>query len=284
LSSDSASSTHNCSNVDGTSFGRFLGVMGERIEINGHPTWVDQRGDGGDTIVLLHGGMSNSDTLLDVLCAPLLERHRLVAFDRRGHGFTADTDAPFHYDDMATETIGVLEKVVNGPANLVGWSDGGIVGLLVALRRPDLVDRLVLIGVNFHFEGVLPLELDPSSPVAAMMVQSYADRSPDGEEHFGDVFGKFLTMMATEPMLTVDDLVNVTAPTLVMVGDDDLMVLNHTCALYEALPAGQLCVVPRASHGLPLEYPDETARQVLNFLAADLPPDTLMPTRRVTPR
>ena len=123
--------------------------MGERLEINGHPTWVDQRGDNGDPILLLHGGMSNSDLLLDTFGTPLAQRHRLVAFDRRGRGFTADTDAPFHYADMATETIGVLEKIIGGRAHLVGWSDGGIVGLLVALRRPDLVDRLVLIGVNF---------------------------------------------------------------------------------------------------------------------------------------
>jgi pimeloyl-ACP methyl ester carboxylesterase len=254
--------------------------MGERVEINGHPTWVEQRGDTGDTIVLLHGGMSNSDTLLDVLGAPLAHGHRLVAFDRRGHGYTADTDAPFHYDAMATEAIGVLEDVVGGPAHLVGWSDGGIVGLLVALDRPDLVDRLVLIGVNFHHDGVLPLEMDPSSPLAATMVQSYAERSPDGADHFDDVFGKFLAMATTEPTLTVDDLRRVVAPTLVMVGDDDLIALDHTCALYEALPAGQLCIVPRASHGLPLEQPDETARIVLGFLAADLPPDTVMPVRR----
>ena len=87
-------------------------------------------------------------------------------------------------------------------------------------------------------------------------------------------------MVTTEPTLTVDDLTKVTTPTLVMVGDDDLITLDHTCALYESLPAGQLCVVPRASHGLPLEYPEETARNVLGFLAADLPPATLMPVRR----
>ena len=255
-------------------------MMGERIEINGHPTWVEQRGETGDTILLLHGGMSNSDTLLDVLSTPLTQRHRLVAFDRRGHGFTADTDAPFHYDDMATEAIGVLEKIVGGPAHLIGWSDGGIVGLLVALARPDLVNRLVLIGVNFHFEGVLPMEFDSSSPVPDMMMQSYVERSPDGAEHFDAVFGKFMTMVSTEPTLTVDDVRRVTAPTLVMVGDDDLIELSHTCALYESLAAGQLCVVPRASHGLPLEYPEETARAVLGFLAADLPPETLMPSRR----
>lgn len=255
--------------------------MGERIDINGHPTWVEQRGDSGDPILLLHGGLSNSDLLLDALSAPLAERHRLVAFDRRGHGFTADTDAPFHYSDMATEAIGVLENVIGGRAHLVGWSDGGIVGLLVALRRPDLVDRLVLIGVNFHFDGVLPIELDPNSPVTAALMQSYVERSPDGEAHFADVVGKGMTMISTEPTLTVDDLSKVTAPTLVMVGDDDLIDLTHTCALYESLPAGQLCVVPRASHALPLEYPDETARQVLSFLEAAEPPSTLMPTRRV---
>lgn len=256
------------------------GVMAERIEINGHPTWVEQRGETGDTVVLLHGGLSNSDAMLDTIGAPLAERHRLVAFDRRGHGFTADTDAAFHYDDMATETIGVLEDVVGGPAHVVGWSDGGIVGLLVALARPDLVSRLVLIGANFHHDGILPLDLDPSSSLPEMMMQAYAERSPDGAEHFEVVYAKFLAMATTEPMLTVDDLRRVTAPTLVLVGDDDLIQLNHTCALYESLPAGQLCVVPRASHALPLEYPDDTARIVLSFLSADLPPQTVMPIRR----
>jgi pimeloyl-ACP methyl ester carboxylesterase len=88
--------------------------MGEHLDIGGHPTWVDQRGSGPATVILLHGGVSNSDLLLDAIGAPLAERHRLVAFDRRGHGYTADTSAPFHYEDMATETIGVLEAVVGG--------------------------------------------------------------------------------------------------------------------------------------------------------------------------
>src|SRR6185295_13853574 len=119
--------------------------MGERVEINGHPTWVDQHGSADKTILIMHGGLSNSDTLEGLINA-LAERYRVVAFDRRGHGRTADTDEPFHYDDMATEAIGVLEQVVGGPAHIVGWSDGGNVGLLVAMRRPDLVERMVVIG------------------------------------------------------------------------------------------------------------------------------------------
>src|SRR5215217_2476591 len=102
--------------------------MGETVDINGHPTWVDQRGSGDTTILMLHGGLSNSDAL-EALTRTLAERYRVVAFDRRGHGRTADTDAAFHYDDMASETITVLEQVIGGPAHLVGWSDGGIVAL-----------------------------------------------------------------------------------------------------------------------------------------------------------
>jgi pimeloyl-ACP methyl ester carboxylesterase len=78
----------------------------------------------------------------------------------------------------------------------------------------------------------------------------------------------------------VDDLAAITAPTLVLVGDDDLIALAHTAALFEALPAGQLAVVPSASHALPLERPEETARIIGNFLTAGDEPPTMMPVRR----
>lgn len=90
-----------------------------------HPTRVEDRGGSGTPLLLLHGGLSNSDELLNSIGPGLSKSYRVVAFDRRGHGYTADTDADFHYAGMAAETIGVLEKVVDGAAHLVGWSDGG---------------------------------------------------------------------------------------------------------------------------------------------------------------
>jgi pimeloyl-ACP methyl ester carboxylesterase len=254
--------------------------MGEHIEIDGVSTWTETRGSGDRTVVLLHGGFGNGDDLLDSIGRGLEARFRLVAFDRRGHGRTADTDEPFHYDDMAVHAIGVLEHLdAASEVHLVGWSDGGIVAMLVALRRPDLVDRLVLIGANFHVEGIdLPDPGDGAPPPT--MLEAYASRSPDGADHFPVVAAKTMAMFSTEPTLTTDELARIGHPTLVLVGDDDAVRLDHTAALYDALPAGRLCVVPGASHGVVFEHPGLVAAIITDFLDGPEPPETIMPARR----
>ena len=254
--------------------------MSGYTQINGHPTWTTEAGHGAQTVLLLHGGLSNSD-LLEVIGGPLAERYRVVAFDRRGHGRTADTDEDFHYDDMATETVGVLETVVGGRAHLVGWSDGGIIALLVAQRRPDLVDRMVVIGANYHYNGIHEIASggEPSEALQSLAA-AYAERSPDGPEHFEAVARKTFTLFGSEPTMTVEDLAGITAPTLVMSGDDDLPTLEHTVSLYEALPGGQLAVLPAASHAVVLEKPALVTDLILEFLAQELPPRTFMPHRR----
>ena len=251
-----------------------------RIDVDGLSTWIETRGSGEHTIVLLHGGVGNSDDLLDSIGAELVDAFRVVAFDRRGHGRTADTDAPFHYDDMAAHAIAVLERIdAAPPLHLVGWSDGGIVAMLVALNRPDLVDRLVLIGTNFHIDGLHPMEMGDMEPPPAM-VEAYAARSPDGADHFRVVAEKGMAMMTTEPTLTTDDVARLQHPTLVLVGDDDVVRLDHTVALYEALPAGRLCVVPGASHAVVMEQPGFVAAVIEEFLLGPEPPETIIPIRR----
>jgi len=168
----------------------------------------------------------------------------------------------------------------NRPAHLVGWSDGGIVALLVALRQPELVRKLVVIGTNYHYNGTVPFDLDPQSPMAQELGRAYIERSPDGPEHLDVVFGKSVAMFTTEPTLTTTDIAQINQPVLVIVGDDDVVTLPHTLSLYEALPEGQLAVVPGASHGLPLEQPETVAGLISNFLAAAEPPRTFMPIRR----
>ncbi len=250
------------------------------LDIDGHPTWVEDGGGAGAPLLLLHGGLSNSDALLSTLGTGLSADYRVIAYDRRGHGYTADTDADFHYGDMARETISVLKKVVGGPAHWVGWSDGGIVALLVALARPDLVKKMVVISTNYHVDGLAPVDMDPESPALQEFGQGYAERSPDGPGHFAEVVRKSLRLSTTEPKLTAGDVARIQQPVLVIAGDDDLVTLAHTVSLYEALPNGQLAVVPGASHGVPLEQPALLASLILPFLASVGPPRTLIPVRR----
>ena len=100
--------------------------MGAYIEIGELKTWYDEQGRG-DPLVLLHGGMGSNATW----AAQIPEfgtRFRVLAPERRGHGHTPDLEGPLSYDVMSADTIGFLDAVVDGPAYLVGWSDGGVVG------------------------------------------------------------------------------------------------------------------------------------------------------------
>jgi pimeloyl-ACP methyl ester carboxylesterase len=154
---------------------------------------------------------------------------------------------------------------------------------LVALRRPDLVRRMVLIGTNFHHEGTRPFGQDPAMQATfEAMKAEYGQRSPDGAAHFQAMLAKATELMETEPRLTTNDLVEVSIPTLVLVGDDDVIELAHTVALYEALPAGRLAVIPAASHMVPIEQPRLVGQLIADFLEAPEPPQTMMPSRRST--
>ena len=251
------------------------------ISLNGHPTWtyVSKRKKK-PSLVLLHGGMSSSGSLLRNLAPHFDKNYRIAAFDRRGHGRTADTDAPFHYEEMADETIAFLEHL-GGKHYVVGHSDGGNVALIVAMRRPDLLKRVVLVGANYHFDGMRPMPMfHLEGEQFEEWATKYGELSPSGKEHARDVITKTLHMFDTEPAFSVDDLAKITVPMLVMAGDDDLMELSHTTSMYEAVPGAQLAIVPGTSHAVLKEKTKLSAKLIRNFFEDDYPPVTYQPSRR----
>jgi pimeloyl-ACP methyl ester carboxylesterase len=130
--------------------------------------YYEEDGDG-EPLVLLHPGLADSRAFEEYLPA-FVERFRVFRPDRRGHGRTADVDGPITYDVMADETIAFLEQVVGGSAHLLGHSDGAPVGLLVALKRPDLVRRLVFSAGVFHHDGWMPGAIDLDDETVAFFV------------------------------------------------------------------------------------------------------------------
>jgi len=160
-----------------------------------------------------------------------------------------------------------------------------ILGLLVGRARPDLIRRLVTVGSNFHGDGLLHSSLwtegSPDDEAWAGPRQHYSRVSPDSADRFSIIFAKLQQMWRDgQPQLTMEDLRNIEVPVLVMAGDDDAIDHRHTIALYEALPHGQLAVIPGASHAVFMEKPELLNRIILDFLAEEGDPQTILPIRR----
>jgi pimeloyl-ACP methyl ester carboxylesterase len=240
-------------------------------------TWYDERG-AGEPLVLLHGGVVDSRFFAPNIDA-LAARFHVFAPDFRGHGHTPDVDGPFSYAAFAEDTIDFLDQVVGGPAHLVGHSIGAGVALYVAVRRPDLVRRLVLVSGAFHHDGLISTdELDVDQVVAAFGA-SYGEVSPDGEDHYATVVRKVAEMDLRDPSMVESDLSAVTSPTLIVASDDDIITLEHTVALYRGIEHSELAVVPGTSHFLTQEKPEQCNRIILDFLTED-PVPTVAPMRR----
>jgi len=238
--------------------------------------WHDERG-AGDPLVLLHGGLTDSRCFSGSLDG-LADTFRLYLPDRRGHGRTPDAPGPITIDLMARDTIAFLETTVGGPSRLLGYSAGGTVALRVAMRRPDLVERLVLISTVYDVDGLVFKPQAGAEPPAEV-VDAYAEVSPDGRDHFPVVVGKIAQAAGTERGLDPVDLRSVTARTLVLAGDDDLVTLDHTVSLYRALPTAELAVLPNASHLLLMERAETVRALVRQFLTTPAAP-TFMPLSR----
>lgn len=239
--------------------------MAARVQLGEVDTYYEEDGSG-DPLVLLHPGLADSRAFESNL--PGLAKHfRVYRPDRRGHGRTPDVEGPITYEQMAQDTIAFLERVVGGPAYILGHSDGAVVALLVALRRPDLVRRLVFASAVFHHDGWAPGAIDLDEETTAFFVDHWGAVAPDGPEHFPVVADKLHRMHSEEPTLTAADLVGYPGPALVMVGDeDDEIPIEHTLALRTGLPDAQLAVIPDGGHGMIAGRPDLCNLVITEFL------------------
>lgn len=225
------------------------------VDVDGLRVWHEVSGTG-EPVALLHGAFAGASSFAAQTPELVAAGYRVHVPERRGHAHTPDVEGPLTYSAMADDTIAYLQQEITQPAHLIGWSDGAVVALLVAQRRPDLVSRMVLIGQYYNFAGRRPgtaLDQFLESPEAVTYLRGDYDAiSPDGPEHFPVVYAKTMHMIRTEPDIDLDTLATVSVPTLVLQGDEDEVTLEHGAAVVAALPAARLAVLP-GTHGLPLE-------------------------------
>ena len=233
----------------------------------------------GPPLLLVHGN-GGSIGWLAAQIEFFKKTHRVIVMDSRDQGRSSDSAAPLTYEKMTDDLAALLDHLQTGPVDVVGWSDGGIEALLMGLRHPGKVRKLVAMAANLNPEAIYP-ETDKLVKDMLAAIPPEAQNTPEGRREL-----KVTSLMLTEPHIDLTQLKAITAPTLILSGDHDLIRLDHTVAIYEALPNAQLAVFPHSTHLVPFDDPQLFNSTIERFLTTpfkkkDRIPDTMASFKRL---
>lgn len=222
----------------------------------------------GDPILLIHGGLGNADIWSNQV-ADLMKDHLVIVADSRGHGRSTRTEEPFGYDLMSSDYLALLDYLKVDKVDLVGWSDGGIIGLDIAMSHPERLKHLFAQAANITTDGV-----DPGVGTNAVfgsyidwMGQVYRQISPTPDQY--DAFvTQISNMWATQPNWTDEQVGKITVPTAIVLGDhDEAITRAHTDHMAKVIPGAELIILKDASHFAMLQAPDEYTAAIRAFIA-----------------
>jgi pimeloyl-ACP methyl ester carboxylesterase len=215
----------------------------------------------GPPVLVLHGGLGYIEDMSFQIMA-LAKSHFVIAVDSRGHGRSTGANGPLSYSLMSDDMVKVLDSLKINRVDAVGWSDGGITGLDLAIRHPERIRRLVAISANYNPDG---LGYTPSVNEVPRIALRYWLLAPNPAQ-WPDLYRNVIAMWRTQPQYTLNDLGHIRAPTLVMAGEYDLIKRVHTDQLAKAIPGSYESIIPHATHLVPIEKPDIVNSKILNFL------------------
>ena len=234
--------------------------VGKYASIRGFNMYYESYGSG-EPLLLIHG---NSGSIADFTNQiPFFSQHyRVIIADNRSHGKSIDTKDSLSYEMMADDFAGLLDHLNIDSAQVIGWSDGGINGLLLASRHPKKVKKLAVTGANL-------------TPDAGISVDPWV---VENENHYVDSLShlpaslenkrliKLHHMMQVQPQIRPSVLAKIQCPTLVIGGDHDVIVPRHTLEIAELIPKSYLWILPNSGHSTPIYYKDIFNSIVLDFL------------------
>lgn len=242
------------------------GAQHGRADVNGIHLYYATIGRG-SPVILLHGGLSNSDYFGHQVRS-LMKHHQVIVVDSRGHGRSSRDAQPFGYDLMTDDVVALMDTLKLRRADLVGWSDGAIIGIDMAIRHPDRVGKVVAFAANTRPEGVIPgVEKNPT--FAAFIRRGgdeYRRLSPTPKEY--DAFvAQIGRMWASQPNWSDAQLKAIRTPVLVMDGDHDEAIKRaHTEYIAATIPGAGLQILPDTSHFAMLQDPEAFNFAVEHFL------------------
>jgi len=204
----------------------------------------------GEPLLIVHGNGGSIGTMAAQI-AFFLTRYRVIAMDSRDQGKSGDSPGPITYEKMTDDLAALLDHLKAGPVNVLGWSDGGIEALLLGIRHPAKVKKIAAMAANLN------PSTDAVYPETWAMARSMIDAIPaavkDTPQGRREI--KVTTMMFSEPNIPASALETITAPTLVLAADHDLIRDEHTLEIFHRVPNSQLCIFPNATHMVPFDDP-----------------------------
>ncbi len=233
--------------------------------VNGIRLWYAVYGHG-DPVILVHGGLANSD-YWGLQIPVLARRYQVIVLDSRGHGRSTRTAAPIGYDAMAADVLALMDTLHIGKAALVGWSDGAIIGLDIAIHQPERLTRLFAFAANSDPSGVKDVD---KSPVFTAYIdrasREYAKLSPTPKE-FKAFLDNISRMWESEPHFTAAELRGIKVPTWIVDADhDEAIKRENTDYMAAQIPGAGELILPAVSHFALLQDPAMFNEALLRFL------------------
>ncbi len=239
-------------------------------EVNGirmHYATFGAAVEGREPVLLIHGGLGHAD-LWAAQVADLMKDHLVIVADSRGHGRSSRNADPYGYDLMASDYLALLDSLGIAKVDLVGWSDGGIIGLDIAMTHPERIDRLFAHAANITVDGVNPA-VGTDAVFGAYITRmgvDYAKMSPTPDD-FEAFVAQISEMWATQPNWTDAQVAAITVPVAIVVGEHDEAILpEHTAKIAGLIPGAELVILPGVSHFAMLQAPGEYTAAVRTFI------------------
>lgn len=230
---------------------------GKYYDIRGFKMYAEIYGQG-QPLLLIHG---NSGGIADFSHQiPYFSQHyRVIAVDSRAQGKSTDKGDSLSYEMMADDYAALLDTLQIKAVDLIGWSDGGINGLLLAMRRPDLVHKLAITGANLWPDSTAIY------PEVIRQIEGWAEEEKKQPEINKNKL-KLFQLMLDQPKIRAEALQAIECPVLVIGGDHDVIKESHTMDIYLHIPRAYLWILPASGHSTLITYREDFNRTVYRFL------------------
>lgn len=240
------------------------------VPVNGIKVYYESYGNGPPLLAIHGNGQSLRAMAYQIQF--FSREYKVIAADNRGHGKSEMGKPPLTYEQMAEDFNGVLEKLHLKSVFVLGWSDGGILGLLLAIHHPDKVGKLAIMGANLEPSAAEDWALKFVAEQEKIVDEKLAAKD---DSQPWSVMKQYLGLLRDQPHIPLSDLQRISAPTLVMAGDKDVIRNEHTLKIFENIPKAHLCIFPGATHMISRENPKLFNETVERFFKAPFTrPDT----------